>query len=144
MNSFAAAGQVTQFLSWIGLGSVALIVVVVGMDVGGVEPLPAIRDIPWGYLVGAASLGMVFDVSINIGIAFTFPFFISLGTILGIPANMALDLLVRKAQLSPLQITGAVMVVGSFLLMITPGSIATWKYQSSSHPRASGREAPSV
>ena len=53
-----------------------------------------VADVPWTFLWTSSALGVIFNFAINFGIAYTFPLFISLGTILGIPLNAAVDALV--------------------------------------------------
>ena len=59
-----------------------------------------ITDVPWTFLCLSSALGMVFNFAINFGIAYTFPLFISLGTILGIPLNAVVDALIRHVDLA--------------------------------------------
>lgn len=75
------------------------------------------HDVPWSFLCGSAALGLLFNFLINFGIAFTFPLFISLGTVLGIPLNAAVDAIWRDAPLTWLKGIGAVMIVVGFILM---------------------------
>ncbi len=73
--------------------------------------------IPWSYLCGSAALGLMFNFLINFGISFTFPLFISLGTVLGIPLNAAVDAIWREASFSWLKGIGAGMIIIGFILM---------------------------
>ena len=75
------------------------------------------KHIPWSYLCGSAALGLLFNFLINFGIAFTFPLFISLGTVLGIPINAAVDAIWRGASFSWAKGIGAVMIIVGFILM---------------------------
>jgi solute carrier family 35 protein F3/4 len=75
------------------------------------------EHIPWSYLCGSAALGLVFNFLINFGIAFTFPLFISLGTVLGIPINAGVDAIWRGAPFSWAKGIGAVMIIVGFILM---------------------------
>ena len=74
-------------------------------------------DIPWSYLCGSASLGLLFNFLINFGIAFTFPLFVSLGTVLGIPLNAVVDKVWRAASFSWEKGFGSVMIIVGFTLM---------------------------
>lgn len=78
------------------------------------------NDIPWDYLCGRSVLGLVFNFLINFGIAFTFPLFISLGTILGIPINGIVDSIFRNEHLGWLKIVASFMIIMGFLLMLLP------------------------
>ena len=80
-------------------------------------------NIPWGFLCGRSILSLVFNFLINFGIAFTFPLFISLGTILGIPINGIVDSVYRNKTFSGLQIGASFLIVGGFLLMLLPSNV---------------------
>ena len=77
-------------------------------------------DVPWAYVCGSSALGVVFNFSINFGIAYTFPLFISLGTVLGIPFNAIVDVVFRQVDLLNWKITAMDLIVGGFLLMLLP------------------------
>ena len=87
----------------------------------GAEP---IVNIPWYYLCGSSALGVIFNFAINFGIAYTFPLFISLGTILGIPVNAVVDALVRGVDLVNWKITAMDLIIGGFLLMLMSPSVS--------------------
>ena len=83
-------------------------------------------EIPWPYACGASILGIIFNFSINFGIAYTFPLFISLGTILGIPLNALVDVFVRRVDLANWKITAIDLIIGGFLLMLIPPETSYW------------------
>lgn len=74
-------------------------------------------DMPWKFLCGSACLGLVFNFLINFGIALTFPLFISLGTVLGIPINAGVDAIWRDDKFGAFKWLGALMIILGFLLM---------------------------
>lgn len=80
------------------------------------------NDIPWNFLCGRSALGLVFNFLISFGIAFTFPLFISLGTILGIPINAIVDSIYRNVHLGWLKIIASIMIIIGFLLMLYPAN----------------------
>lgn len=80
------------------------------------------NEIPWDYLCGRSALGLIFNFLINFGIAFTFPLFISLGTILGIPINGIVDSIFRNENLGWFKILATFMIVFGFLLMLVPAN----------------------
>ncbi|CAH1253800.1 SLC35F3 [Branchiostoma lanceolatum] len=87
----ASVGQVSLFLSCLGmLDLLGLWPVMLGLYYGQVETMDWYH-LPWSYLCGGAALGLAFNFFINFGIAFTFPLFISLGTVLGIHLNAGVD-----------------------------------------------------
>jgi solute carrier family 35 protein F3/4 len=83
-------------------------------------------DVPWNYLCGSSALGVLFNFFINFGIAYTFPLFISLGTVMGIPVSALVDAFVRHVDLLNWKITGMDLIVGGFLLMLLPPSASVW------------------
>ncbi|XP_066273112.1 solute carrier family 35 member F3-like isoform X2 [Branchiostoma lanceolatum] len=116
----ASVGQVSLFLSCLGiLDLLGLWPVMLSLYYGQVETMDWYH-LPWSYLCGGAALGLAFNFFINFGIAFTFPLFISLGTVLGIPLNAGVDAVFRGVTFGPLKAGGAALVVGGFLLMLAP------------------------
>ena len=85
-----------------------------------------ITDVPWTFLWISSALGVVFHFAISFGIAYTFPLFISLGTILGIPLNAIIDALVHHVHLANWKITAIDLIVGSFLLILLPANVSQW------------------
>ena len=81
-----------------------------------------LEDIPWGYVCAYSVLGLISTFSINFGIAYTFPLFISLGTVLGIPLNAIVDLIVRHIDFLNWKFLATDLIVGGFLLMLLPPS----------------------
>ena len=79
-------------------------------------------NIPWGYICGSSILGVVFIFSINFGISYTFPLFISLGTVVGIPLNAIVDVIVRHIDFLNWKFLATDLIVGGFLLMLVPPS----------------------
>ena len=77
-------------------------------------------EIPWNFLCGRSALGLVFNFLISFGIAFTFPLFISLGTILGIPVNGIVDSIYRNEHMGWFKIIAAIMIIIGFLIMLYP------------------------
>lgn len=73
--------------------------------------------VPWPYLCACAVLSVMFNFLINFGIAFTFPLFISLGTVLGIPLNAVVDTIARGVEFTFLKGLGAAFIVLGFILM---------------------------
>lgn len=108
------------FLSLLGLVcTVTLWPIVLILHFLDIEPL---TNIPWKYLCASSALGVVFNFSINFGIAYTFPLFISLGTVLGIPLNALFDSIIRRVNFLNWRFTAADLIVGGFLLMLVPPS----------------------
>ncbi|XP_072045363.1 solute carrier family 35 member F4-like [Amphiura filiformis] len=69
-------------------------------------------NIPWDYLCGSAALSFVFNFLINFGIALTFPLFIALGTVIGIPLNAVVDYIFRNLPFGWLKINDTLLIIG--------------------------------
>lgn len=116
----ASLYQMALFLSFLGLFDIlALWPILLALHFTGVELLHAI---PWTLVCIGSILGILFNFSINFGIAYTFPLFISLGTILGIPINAVFDALVRGVDFLNWKFPASCLIVGGFLLMLLPPS----------------------
>ena len=76
------------------------------------------NEIPWEYLNLSAITGFCFNAFVNIGIAYTYPLFISIGTILGIPANIFVDWLIHNLEITFLQLLGSGFVIVAFCLLV--------------------------
>ena len=138
----ASIYQMALFLSILGaFSTLILFPVILLLHFTGVETL---YHIPWNYVIGSSILGTVFNFLINFGIAYTYPLFISLGTVLGIPINAIIDALVNKVDLLNWKITGAVLIMSGFLILLVPpsDSLATstlflklirWPWTSENH-----------
>ena len=75
-------------------------------------------NLPTTFLCGSAALGLVFNFLVNFGIAFTFPLFISLGTVIGIPLNAVVDTIFRHREFGPVKIGGSACIIVGFLIML--------------------------
>lgn len=87
------------------------------LDYTGLEVI-VWNDIPWDYLNLSAVTGFFFNAFVNIGIAYTYPLFISIGTILGIPANIFVDWLIHNLEITFLQLLGSGFVIVAFCLLV--------------------------
>ena len=113
-------GQVSLFLSCLGLLSTLLLwPIIVIFHLTHYEDLTW-RNIPWKHLCGHAFLGIILNFLINFGIAFTYPLFISLGTVLGIPINALTDFFFRGSAFGGFKIFAASYIVIGFLFMLLP------------------------
>ena len=65
----------------------------------------------------------MFNFLINFGIAFTYPLFISLGTVLGIPINALTDFFFRGAEFGSYKIVAAFSIIIGFLFMLIPNEV---------------------
>ena len=121
----ASLYQMALFLSSLGLFVAATLwPIALLLHFLGVEK---IDNVPWGYLCASSALGLLFNFSINFGIAYTFPLFISLGTILGIPLNAFIDAVFRHIEFfRTWKFTATDLIVGGFMLMLIPPSNSKW------------------
>ena len=121
----ASLYQMALFLSAIGLFVMLtfwpIIVLLHFLDVERVV------EVPWGLLSASSALGLIFNFSINFGIAYTFPLFISLGTILGIPLNALIDAVFRRVEFfHNWKYPATDLIVGGFMLMLIPPAHSQW------------------
>ena len=66
--------------------------------------------------------GLLFNALINFGIAYTFPLFISIGTVLGIPVSIVVDKFLYDISVTLEQIFGSVAVIIGFILLFIASS----------------------
>ena len=112
--------QMALFLSSLGLFStIFLWPIALGLHFLKVEE---ISNVPWIYICASSALGVLFNLSINFGIAYTFPLFISIGTLLGIPLNAVVDQVFRSVSILNWKFTATDFIVGGFILMLLPPS----------------------
>merc|ERR550525_1129370 len=97
--------------------SMFYVTAVLMLNVGGMELMPSqpIEQWPWLYIIGSALCGLTFDFLINFGIAFTYPLFIALGIIIGIPINLMVDIFVHGLVLQWQECIGILCICGGFI-----------------------------
>ena len=113
--------NVCRFLGFIGLfNALFMWVIILILDELSWEELPreALYEWPWDYLVASAVCGLAFDFLINFGIAFTYPLFIALGIIIGIPFNLTIDIVINKIEISIYQMVGVVCICAGFMIIV--------------------------
>eukprot|EP00794_Sanderia_malayensis_P017531 gene17531-19281_t len=115
--------EVSLFLSCIGIFNLLVLWPIFEILYYTNEEIITWDEIPWSYLCGGAVLGVIFNFFINFGIAITFPLFISLGTLLGIPVNALVDTIFRHKEFGGFQIGAGLLIIGGFLLMLVPENI---------------------
>merc|ERR1712146_329681 len=77
---------------------------------------PAAVD--WPFVALSSLLGVVFNFLINFGIAFTYPLFISIGTVVGVPLAILLDFALSGALPTSAQLGGSGLVVLGFVCLL--------------------------
>ncbi|XP_072038677.1 solute carrier family 35 member F3-like [Amphiura filiformis] len=89
------------------------------------------EEMPWVYLCGSAALTVVFNFLTNYGIAVTFPLFIALGNLIGIPMNAAADWVFRDIPYGDIKVWGTILIILGFIIMLLPEpwqqKITCWK-----------------
>ena len=78
-------------LMWIGVYAATVGTGVLFITLGSGGEHVTWSKVPWGVVVAAHALSLVFNFLIGWGIAYTYPLFISLGTVLNVPLNIAAD-----------------------------------------------------
>lgn len=116
----ANLGQVSLFMTCLGFVNLicnwvpALVLMLT--DVEHIE----IDYVPWGPVVGAAVLSLLFNFLINFGIALLHPLVVSVGMLMGIPLSTVIDVLFRHEQATAYFIGGTVLIILSFVLIVFP------------------------
>ncbi|EDV19383.1 uncharacterized protein TRIADDRAFT_33689 [Trichoplax adhaerens] len=77
-------------------------------------------DLPWDNLNSIAGLGVLFNSLLIFGIGITYPIFISLGVLLGIPGNAIVDLIFRQIYFDYIKVIGALCICCGFLILLIP------------------------
>ncbi|CAH1792290.1 unnamed protein product [Owenia fusiformis] len=116
----ASLSQVSLFLSILGLLDLLVMwPIMLTLYFTGLEQFDW-YNLPWGFLCGSAVLGLAFNFLVNFGIAFTFPLFISVGTVLGIPLNAGVDAMFRGRIFGVTKIIATIMIIVGFILVLIP------------------------
>ena len=116
----ATGSQVSLFLSCLGVLDLLFLWPIIVVFHFTKYELIDWGDMPWLFLCGTGFLALIFNFLLNFGIALTYPLFISLGTVLGIPINALADLVFRGKDFGPFKIIAAVFIVLGFLFMLLP------------------------
>eukprot|EP01065_Artemidia_motanka_P033331 TRINITY_DN40312_c0_g1_i1.p1 TRINITY_DN40312_c0_g1~~TRINITY_DN40312_c0_g1_i1.p1 ORF type:complete len:361 (+),score=89.62 TRINITY_DN40312_c0_g1_i1:92-1174(+) len=134
-------------LAWVGVyaatvGSALLFVVLAS----GAETVHW-DGVPWSKLLAGALLGLLFNFLIGWGIAYTYPLFISLGTVLNVPLNIGADRVWRDKLPSDSQFGGIGLIIAGFLLLLLndrlqqrSDGVATYDSCSKSSNQPAGEE----
>ena len=77
-------------------------------------------SMPWDNLNSIAGFGVIFNSLMIFGIAATYPIFISLGVLLGIPGNAVVDAVFRHIYFDYIKIIGALCICSGFLILLIP------------------------
>ncbi|XP_029819186.1 solute carrier family 35 member F4, partial [Manacus vitellinus] len=61
-----------------------------------------------------------FNIQVNVGVLLTYPILISIGTVLSVPGNAAVDLVKHKMIFSVVRLGATIIICIGFLLMLLP------------------------
>lgn len=104
------------------VGTLGFVASVLGLPIawalaaGGLEDCWWDGSVPvnWIAVLGSAAIDVVYNTSMAYGLASASPVFISVGLILGTPANLTIDALASGHQVGPADIIGASLIIASF------------------------------
>lgn len=115
-------GQVSMFLTLLAVANITIMWTVnIFLHVAEVESFSS-SDIPWKDIILSSILGLVFNFLVNFGIAFTYPLFISISMMVGVPVNVGIDALFHGEIFTPIRIIAALLVFAGFVLTLLPDS----------------------
>ncbi|CBY32408.1 unnamed protein product [Oikopleura dioica] len=89
------------------------------LSVAGIEVID-VANVPWDFLALSAFLGLCFNLTLNFGVAYTYPLYMAIGQALVPPLNFVVDVIFRQIAFSTLQIVGSVVSVSAFLVVLIP------------------------
>lgn len=120
----ANPNQVARFLGLLGFYTFvltwpAVLLLIIYSD----QTMPGADTLAWVYQIAHALAALSCNFLINFGVARTYPLFISIGTVLGIPMSMAVDCVLRgsatrRALVQPLSLVGAGCILVAFCIML--------------------------
>ncbi|XP_057309119.1 solute carrier family 35 member F3-like [Hydractinia symbiolongicarpus] len=114
----ASGSKVALFLTLVGCVNILLLwPIVILLDYQNWEMI-VWDDLPWTFLAGTASLGVLFNYLVNFGISYTYPLFISVGTLLGVPFNAIADYIFRGEDYGGWKIFSTLLIFCGFLFML--------------------------
>ncbi|EDV29645.1 uncharacterized protein TRIADDRAFT_52255 [Trichoplax adhaerens] len=103
-------GVISLFLSWIPV----IILSNIGVDIN------LWSTIPWGPLMVAVAFNVLYNFLVILGIAITYPIFVSLGALFGIPLNSIIDAVTRNLAFTEAKIFGTVLLILAFVILLIP------------------------
>uniref|UniRef100_A0A3P9LY14 Solute carrier family 35 member F4 n=1 Tax=Oryzias latipes TaxID=8090 RepID=A0A3P9LY14_ORYLA len=116
----ANLGEVAHFLSTMGFFNLIFISCVpLILYFTRVEHLGSLSSLPWGYLCALAGLWL-FNILVHVGVVLTYPILISIGTLLSVPGNAAVDVLKHEVIFSVVRLTATCIICLGFLLLLLP------------------------
>jgi len=132
VSALAAAVYKVLYRRWFGASSTRFAFLVLGSVGAGMlifgAPISALvlgtgwqsvdwSVFPWGLQILACFGGMSFNLSVAVGVATTYPLYVAVGTILGLPLNVIVDVVFRGTTVNWVEILGMVAVGCGFMLL---------------------------
>ena len=116
----ASSIQSSMFVTIIGIINIFIgWIPVVLFTLTGIETIVWSR-IPWSPLMLANLFNIFYSAFVVIGIGVTYPIFVSLGVLFGIPINAIVDVIVRDRSFSIIKIISTLLLVIGFLILLIP------------------------
>ncbi|RDD46702.1 putative thiamine transporter SLC35F3 [Trichoplax sp. H2] len=107
-------GVLSLFLSWIPV----IILSNTGVDIN------LWSTIPWGTLLVTITFNILNNFFLILGIAVTYPIFVSLGGLFGIPLNSIIDAVTRNLAFTEVKILGTILLIVAFAILLIPTGTA--------------------
>lgn len=101
---------VNIFIGWIP---------VVIFNVTGIETI-VWSQVPWNLVMLTNIFGIFYTALVVIGIGVTYPIFVTLGVLFGIPINAVVDVIVRGRSFSVIKIISTLLLVIGFSILLIP------------------------
>jgi len=124
---------VARFLGTLGLASLCLLWAFEPFLIAvGAEASPRLgSQTAWLWTIAHAFVGLTFNFLVNYGVVRTYPLFVSVGTVLGIPLSLVCDCFLAgfesstcRLLVSPLSLLGSLGVVIAFSLLVLRDRVA--------------------
>ncbi|XP_066091395.1 solute carrier family 35 member F3 isoform X2 [Saccopteryx bilineata] len=137
----AKFGEAALFLSVLGVFNILFVTCIpVILYFTKVEYWSPFSDIPWGNLCGFSVLLLTFNVVLNFGIAVTYPTLMSLGIVLSVPVNAAVDHYTSKIVFNGVRVIAIIIIGLGFLLLLLPEEWDVWLIKLLTHLKVRKKE----
>lgn len=116
----ASSIQSSMFLTIISVTNIFIgWIPVLIFNLSGIETI-VWSQIPWDLLMLATFFNIFYNAFVLIAVGVTYPIFVSLGVLFGIPINAIVDAIVRGQSYSVLKIISTLLLVLGFLILLIP------------------------
>eukprot|EP01083_Nonionella_stella_P220258 788243_1 len=113
--------NVCKFLVYIALINVLfgwIIILILDKTSSQILPTEPLKEWPWALMIAQGLFAVLFDFLVNFGISYTYPLFIALGIIIGIPFNFIADMLFNHVVISEYEVMGIVCICAGFMIIV--------------------------